>query len=122
MSFASLPRLRSNGYSEANAPSPSATAGAGAGTSPTISHKGADERGTVTVAAGTSPAAGTLVTLTFATPYSIAPDAVLVSANDSATAAVGGFYASATATVLTIGTHGTPSGTMKLNYVVVGGV
>lgn len=118
----SILRLRSDAYSENSALKPSVAAGAGAGTGPTgLANTGRDEFGTVSVTAGTSPAAGTLFTVTFAKPYAIAPDAVLVSAADSATATVGGFYASATTTALTIGTHGTPAGTMKLNYLVVGG-
>lgn len=120
--MSNLPRLRSNAYAHLNSAKPVATAGAGAGTSPTITNTGADERGQVSIAAGSSPAAGILVTLAFAHPYSVAPDAVILSANDSATATVGGFYASATKTTLTIGTHGTPAGTMKLHYAVIGGV
>lgn len=122
MSYANVPHLRSNAFSEARQAKPAIAAGAGAGTGATVSVAGADERGLVTVAAGTSPAAGTLATLTFAKTYTAVPDAVLVSAGDNATATVGGLYASATATTLTIGTHGTPAGTMKINYVVVGGV
>jgi hypothetical protein len=122
LSYSNIPHLRANGASEAAILTPAKTNGAGSGTSPTITVAGADERGTVNIVTGGSPAAGTLVTLTFATPYTIAPDAVLVSANDTATAAVGGLYASASKTALTIGTHGTPAGTMKINYLVVGGV
>lgn len=114
--------LRTNAYVHRNAAKPAIAAGAGAGTSPTISNTGTDECGQVSIAAGGSPAAGTLVTVTFAHPYAVLPDAVLVSAVDSATATVGSFYASATKTAVTIGTHGTPAGTMKVNYVVVGGV
>jgi hypothetical protein len=121
--MSNLPRLRSNAYAHLNSAKPVATAGAGAGTSPTITNTGADERGQVSVTVGTSPAAGTLVTLAFAHPYSVAPDAVIVSANDSTTAASGVYYASATNTTLTIGTHATtPAGALKLHYVVVGGV
>lgn len=122
MSYASLPHLRSNGSSHAKAVAPKKTNGAGSGTSPTITVSGVDEVGSVTVVTGSSPAAGTLVTLTFNKAYAVAPDAVLVSAADSATATVGSFYASATTTALTIGTHGTPSGTLKIYYAVLGGV
>lgn len=120
--MSNLPRLRSNGFAHRTAAKPVATAGAGAGTSPTVANTGSDECGQLSVTAGSSPAAGILATIAFAHPYDVAPDAVLVSAFDSATATVGSFYASATKTTLTVGTHGTPSGTMKLNYVVVGGV
>jgi hypothetical protein len=119
----SVLKLRSDAFSETNAAKPTVAAGAGAGTGPTgLANTGRDSFGTATVTAGTSPGAGTLFTVTYANAYTVAPDAVIVSPADSATAAVGGFYASATTTVLTIGTHGTPAGTMKLNYVLVGGV
>jgi hypothetical protein len=76
----------------------------------------------VSVTLGTSTAAGALVKLTFQTAYKVAPDAVTVSANDAATAALNPF-ASVTATQLTIGvdTAGTAADTYVFNYVVVGG-
>lgn len=121
MSYADHPHLRATGYSEANSAKPSVAAGAAAGTSPTVSNTGADERGQVTVTAGSTPTTGTLVTVTFATPYAVAPDAVVVSHSDS----VGNLalYASATTTALTIGCHTAPTATdvYKISYVVVGG-
>lgn len=121
MSYASVPHLRGNAASIGQTVAPTKTNGAGAGTSPTITVSGSDEAGQVSITLGTSPAAGTLVTLTFQTAYAVAP-VVVVSAVDTTTATVGSFYASATTTQVVIGTHGTPtSGTLKLNYVVVGG-
>ena len=116
--------LRSSLHSEATTTKPVATAGSGAGASPTVTNKGADERGQVSVTVGsTGEAAGTLVTLAFATKYDSAPEAVIVSANDSATAALAP-YASATTTTLTIGVHNAPSAsaTYVFNYAVIGGV
>ncbi|BCP41436.1 hypothetical protein MINTMi27_15290 [Mycobacterium intracellulare] len=124
MSYADLPHLRSNAYSESTAASPSVAAAAGAGASPTITATGFDERGQVSVKVGaTGEAAGSLVTVTFAKAYDVAPDAVVVSGNDSASAALNP-YASASKTALTIGVAGTPSAsaTYVFNYVVVGGV
>lgn len=123
MSYASLPHLRSNGGSLGQTVAPTHAAGAGAGASPTITVTGADERGQVAVTTGASgEAAGTLVTLTFQTAYTVAPDAVLVSANDSATAALNP-YASVSATGITIGVQGAPAASTayKFNYVVLGG-
>lgn len=121
MSYANVPHLRSNAGSLAAGSKPVATAGAGAGTSPTITNAGYSERGQVVVKVGASgEAAGTLVTL--ALDYSVAPDAVHVSPNDSASAALNP-YASATATTLTIGVASAPtaSATYTYNYVLVGG-
>lgn len=101
---------------------PVATAGAGSGTSPTVGNAGTDEHGTLTVTAGTSPAAGTLATLAFSVAYATTPAAVIVSPADSASAALAP-YASATTTTLTIGVHTAPTGAAayKFNYQVVGG-
>lgn len=114
----SILRLRSDAFSEASAQTPSVAAGAAAGTSPTgKSITGRDEFGTASITLGSSPAAGTLFTITFAKPYTIAPDAVIV--NDNAGL---GAYGSATTTTLTISVHGTPAtGTVKVNYAVIGG-
>lgn len=101
---------------------PTKANGAGAGTSPTITVAGTDEHGTLTVVAGTTPAAGTLATLTFKTAYATTPVAVIVSPNDSASAALNP-YASSTTTVLTLGVQTAPTAaaTYKFNYQVVGG-
>lgn len=101
---------------------PVATAGAGAGTSPTLSNAGTDEHGSLSVTAGSTPAAGTLATLAFTTAYAKAPAVVIVSPADSASAALAP-YASATTTTLTIGVHSAPtaSAAYNFNYLVVGG-
>ncbi len=116
--------LRTSLHSEVTTAKPVATAGAGAGASPTVTNTGADERGQVSVTVGASgEAAGTLVTLAFALPYDVAPDAVVVSPADSASAALAP-YASATKTTLTIGVQTAPtaSATYVFNYAVIGGV
>lgn len=106
------------------APNPTAAAAAGAGTTPTITlaPTATDEFGSITVVAGTSPALGNLVTITFEDPYATAPAVVLVSPHDSATAALQP-YGSATTTVLTIGVHVAPTAaaTYVIYYQVVGG-
>lgn len=103
---------------------PAKAAGAGAGTSPTVTLTAGstDEHGSITVVAGSSPAAGTVATVTFNQAYGSTPAAVIVSANDAATALLNP-YGSATTTVLTIGlaTLPTQSSTYKINYLVVGG-
>jgi hypothetical protein len=117
-----MARLRSTHESLELTPAPVVAAGAGLGSgSPSATVVGMDEWGTLTLVVGTSPAAGTLATVTFQNAYSVQAPAVVISAVDSATATVGGFYASVTKTAITVGTHGTPAGTMKVNYAVIGG-
>lgn len=113
----SILRLRSDAFSEASALKPGVAAGAAAGTSPSgLSNTGRDEFGTVSITAGSSPTTGTLFTVTFAKPYTIAPDAVIVSDNAGM-----GASGAATTTTLTISAHSAPSGTVKVNYAVIGG-
>ena len=60
----------------------SVTAGAGLGTSPpTATISGNDVRGTITFGTGTSPAAGTILSVTFTTAYTSAPFINLTLAN-----------------------------------------
>jgi len=101
---------------------PTVTAGSGAGTSPSVSVTGTDEFGTVSVTAGTSPAAGALATVTFARPFASAPAAVLVSPLSASAASVG-HYASATATGFTLSAAAAPTAgdVYEYSYVVVGG-
>ena len=125
MSYANIPHLRSNASSAAMDALPAAALSAGAGTTGvTVSNTGTDERGQVVIHTGSSSVAtGAQVVLTFASPYgNLAPEAVIVSPNDAATALLNP-YASATATALTIGvgTIPTASTTYTYNYVVVGG-
>ena len=125
MSYSDSPRLRGSGYSLANQQAPSVTAGAAAGTGATATVAGGDERGVVTVtAAGTPADTGVLVTLTFATPYTIAPDAVVIQQNDANPALT--FYVSAVTTahfVVTMKGSVAPTAAdvYKLHYLVIGG-
>lgn len=61
---------------------PTVVAGAGAGTSPTVGVGAGsnDDRGTLNVTAGTSPAAGILATVTFARIWQVPPTVVLSGA------------------------------------------
>jgi hypothetical protein len=68
---------------------PGIAAGTGAGTGPTVSVAGSDQAGTISVTTGTTPtAAATIVTITFATAYGVAPKAVLLTPANAATAAL----------------------------------
>lgn len=61
---------------------PSISAGAGAGGSPTISVRGTDIAGEITLTTGTLPTlSATVLTLTFAAPYASTPFISIVSAN-----------------------------------------
>jgi len=120
MSYNDLPHLRSNAYSEGVAAKPTVAAGSAAGSGPTgLSNTGRDEFGTISVTTGSSGiGTGTLFTLTFAQPYSVAPDVVLVNDNGALDA-----YASATTTTLTISAKNTTvvSTPYKISYLVIGG-
>src|SRR5690349_18674458 len=124
MSYSDLPHLRSNVAGVAAGIAPSVAGGAAAGTGATVSVVGTDQAGTISITtAGTPSAAATLVTLTFATPYSVVPAAVSVDAGDSHTAAQG-LYATVTGTTLTISTTGsalTSALSLKVYYAVIGG-
>lgn len=70
---------------------PTIATGASAGSSPTASVTGTDLSGTITVTTGTSPTAnGTIATLTYNRPFSVAPRVVLTPANAAANALSGG--------------------------------
>jgi hypothetical protein len=120
----SLARLRNDLYGEDHLVAPSVAAGATAqvGTGGTATFTGGDTHGQIVLTTGTSPsAAGTVATITFANPYSVAP-VVVVSPNDAVTEALG-VYASATATAATIGVHTEVAGstTYKINFLAIGG-
>lgn len=119
MAYHDVPHLRANGFGATAAAAPSLSAVDDA--SAVLSHSGRDEYGQVVYKAG-APATGTSLTLTFATPYSVAPT-VVVSANDTATEALG-VYASATTTALSIAFTAEPTAahTYTVNYVALGGV
>jgi len=121
MSYSTLPHLRSNAASQAQTAAPTKAAGAAAGTSPTIAVTGSDESGVVSITAGTSPATGTLVTLTFQKPYAVAPTAFVVENDSQATQL--GVYCTVSTTALTIKcrTAGTQSDVYLINYLLVGG-
>ena len=100
---------------------PAVAVGAGAGTgSPAVSVAGTDEHGVLTITAGTSPAAGTLVTVTFAEPFAKAPVVVGLVAGDNNSSGAG-LYASATTTVLTISARAAIGGNTKVSYALVAG-
>lgn len=84
---------------------PTAAAGAAAGTSPptpTLTGANKDENGTISITTGTgTPTAGTYATITFASPYGVAP-IVTISPLDAVSAARQ-VYATATTTAITIG-------------------
>lgn len=93
-----------------------AAAGANAGSSPPSPSFGNypnDMRGTVSFGTGSGPSAGAQITLTFGGGFSgyLATVPVLISPRNSATAAIGPWYASldTTGRILTIGCTGTPT-------------
>lgn len=102
---------------------PTIAAGAAACTTPTINVSGTDTSGVITITTGTGcVASGTLVTLTFGTPYGAAPHIMLTPG--SSTALTLGAYIdddSSSFTSFTLGTNTTPvsSTTYKWNYLVV---
>lgn len=70
-----------------SAPSVSAHSNAGTGASATLASGSTDSAGRVQLTTGTTPAGnGTIVTITFAKPYSSAPFAVIAAANENAQA------------------------------------
>lgn len=117
--------LRSDAFSRANAATPKVAKTAAAGTSATATVSGVDESGVVTLTAGSaSLSTGAVATITFATPYSVAPDAVIIS-DGGGTGALGDVKASATVTktavTIAFGVAATASDVYKIHYVVVGG-
>jgi hypothetical protein len=102
------------------APVPSIAAGAGAGTSPTVALAGNDHAGKITVTTGTTPAAGTLATVTFSGVFGNAPYVVLTP-KDAATAALQEYNGTATS-AFSVKTVGAPaaSTTYTWDYIVIG--
>lgn len=105
-------------------PSPTAyVIGAGAGGGASVaSHTGTDSVGNVVLNTGTSPAAGTLVTITFSTPYTgTNPPICQVEPKDAG--AVGFIYNLCTNTTLTIKAAAAvpASTTLAFDYVIIGG-
>lgn len=82
---------------------------------------GDDTAGVVSFTAGATPAAGTVVTVTFAKPYAKAPRAVLVQGAASDASAGPLFFATAvTQTGFTISAAAGATKTYAVNYVVIG--
>jgi hypothetical protein len=105
-------------------PSPTAyVIGAGAGTGASVtSHTGTDNIGNIVLTTGTGTAAGTLVTVTFAVPYTgTNPPIVQVEPKD--TGASGLIYATCTNTTMTIKAAGAVpvSQQCAFDYVVICG-
>lgn len=122
MSYSELPTLRGNLASNAKLAKPAVVIGAGAGAGAAVTaSSGCDQWGSVTFTSAGTPAAGVLLTVTFGTPYAVAP-VVSIDAADARTAACQ-LYAVATTTTLTISANAAISvGTgCTVNYVVVGG-
>jgi hypothetical protein len=85
---------------------------AGAGTTPPAAVLGTsnDQAGLITFGTGTSPAAGDQVTVTFGTAYAAAPNTIILTPANSATAAKAPLYvASITASGFTVGLANAPA-------------
>lgn len=100
---------------------PVVAAGAGAGTGPSIgSQKGHDLGGSFVLTTGTTPAAGTLATITFGTPLAAAPASVIVTCWDNTGAAAVAVGYSATASAITVlGPATTAAHALLVSYLVV---
>lgn len=96
---------------------PIVAVGAGAGTGASATIAGTDEHGTVSITEGSSPAAGTLATVTFHQAYATTPIAY-VSGQDAHSSALN---VTATTTGLVIAAGAAITGNTKINYLVVGG-
>lgn len=124
MAYVDIPHLRSTPDAVTQVVKPSVAAGAGAGVGATVtSHTGGDECGQVVVTCAGTPAAGVLATITFATPYTVAPAAVSIDAGDAHSAAAS-LYATVSKTALTIsyaGSNLVSGNALTLNYAVIGG-
>lgn len=101
-----------------SAPSP-ATAGAGAGTGATVTVAGNDTAGIITITTGTTPAAGLLATLTWASSYPAAPR-IVVTPTNAAAAGLPVFTGSSTSTgTFSAATAATASTAFTYAYLVV---
>ncbi len=102
-----------------------ATVTAGAGTGASVSAvTGYDQAGNFTVTAGTSPAAGTICTVTFGTPLAAAPSSVVVNASNTKAGAaagitVGAIGLSKSGFAVFGNTAGSLSATYLINYQVI---
>lgn len=90
-----------------------AAAGGNAGTNPPapIVTAGSNlDNGLITFGSGTTPAAGSMVAVTYGCPFTVTPSAILTPAN-SATAALSPYVSSLTASGFTASVQGSPAGT-----------
>lgn len=97
---------------------PTAVAGANAGTTPpapVVVINSNDTAGQITFGTGTTPAAGTEVVVTFTTPYATAPS-VILSAVNSATAALTPYVASISTTGFSINLVGAPAASQAASF------
>lgn len=99
----------------------SVTVGAGAGSGATATISGNDFSGTITVATGTSPAAGILATVTFANAYGAAPQ-VFIEAMSAAGATLATYISAASTTGFALSTGSVPAASTgyTLQYYVMG--
>ncbi|MEU9805019.1 hypothetical protein [Mycobacterium sp. NPDC050853] len=99
----------------------SVTVGVGAGTGASATISGNDFSGTITVTAGTSPAAGVFATVAFANAYGAAPQ-VFIEAMSAAGATLATYISTASATGFTLSTGSAPSASTgyTLQYYVMG--
>lgn len=102
---------------------PVVAVGAGAGTGATVTaHTGTDCHGNIQITSGTSTAAGTLCTITFAHPFvGTNPPVVQLEAKDAGASAL--YYAACTNTVLTVKLVNAPTASTaySFDYFVVSG-
>lgn len=89
-------------------------AGAGAGTGPTVSITGNDTSGTITVTTGTSPAAGVLATVTFASAYGSAPGVILEPTGGNG--ATLQHYTTTTTTTFSLNSNNVPAASTAYTY------
>jgi hypothetical protein len=102
---------------------PTVAVGANAGTGASITaHTGTDSAGNVQITTGTSAAIGTLLTITFAQPFT-GTNAPLVQLQAKDAGATALYYANCTNTALTIKTAVAPASStlMSIDYDVTGG-
>lgn len=102
---------------------PTVAAGANAGTGAVVTaHTGTDSHGNIQITTGTSAAAGTIATVTFANAFTgTNPPIVQIEPKDVGAAAL--YYATCTNTVLTVKVQGTPASStlVSFDYFVVSG-
>jgi hypothetical protein len=120
-SLVSTGNITVNGHIVTGGSAPAIAAGSAACTAPSISVSGTDTSGTITITTGTGCAAGgTLATVTFATPFGVAPRVLLTPATANAAGLASYIDSTAVSTTsFAIGANTTPadSTTYKWNYI-----